>query len=303
MHSNKKRIHSNKKPMHSNKKSMHSNKKIYAFKQKNLCIQTKNLRIQTKNCAFKQKIYAFIQEIYAFKQKIYAFEQKISICHTPSYSHINLNKVTIKYQKYPKSKKIYAFKQKISICHTPANVIVPPTHHASYHDVGDLVVGPDGEHIVAGFALALPHQKTPVPTLVQHELLGVLTGQLPVEPSASKQPLWLVCIDLTYFRIIWPEDENCVFWKLLHEPSAWKQALWYDLFIYLTYFRIIWPEDENCVFESLRYEFITKNYFYYGSCPDIHITTPIPKTSTVMALLFQLDRGKLYGNFLNTGHS
>ena len=30
-------------------------------------------------------------------------------------------------------------------------------------------------------------------------------------------------------------------------------------------------------FESLRYKFITKNYFYYGSCPDIHITTPIPK--------------------------
>ena len=23
-------------------------------------------------------------------------------------------------------------------------------------------------------------------------------------------------------------------------------------------------------FESLRYKLITKNYFYYGSCPDIH---------------------------------
>ena len=30
-------------------------------------------------------------------------------------------------------------------------------------------------------------------------------------------------------------------------------------------------------FESLRYKLITKNDFYYGSCPDIHITTPIPK--------------------------
>ena len=30
-------------------------------------------------------------------------------------------------------------------------------------------------------------------------------------------------------------------------------------------------------FESLLYKLITKNDFYYGSCPDIHITTPIPK--------------------------
>ena len=30
-------------------------------------------------------------------------------------------------------------------------------------------------------------------------------------------------------------------------------------------------------FESLCYKLITKNYFYYGSCPDIHFTTPIPK--------------------------
>ena len=30
-------------------------------------------------------------------------------------------------------------------------------------------------------------------------------------------------------------------------------------------------------FESLRYKLITKNDFYYGSCPDIHIMTPIPK--------------------------
>ena len=30
-------------------------------------------------------------------------------------------------------------------------------------------------------------------------------------------------------------------------------------------------------FESLSYKLITKNDFYYGSCPDIHITTPIPK--------------------------
>ena len=40
--------------------------------------------------------------------------------------------------------------------------------------------------------------------------------------------------------------------------------------IYLTDFRIILPEDENCVFESLRYKLITKNDFYYGSCPDIY---------------------------------
>ena len=28
-------------------------------------------------------------------------------------------------------------------------------------------------------------------------------------------------------------------------------------------------------FESLRYKFITKNDFYYGSCPDIHISEKI----------------------------
>ena len=30
-------------------------------------------------------------------------------------------------------------------------------------------------------------------------------------------------------------------------------------------------------FESLRYKLITKNDFYYGSCPDIHFTTSIRK--------------------------
>ena len=30
-------------------------------------------------------------------------------------------------------------------------------------------------------------------------------------------------------------------------------------------------------FESLRYKLITKNDFYYGSCPDIHFMTPILK--------------------------
>ena len=34
---------------------------------------------------------------------------------------------------------------------------------------------------------------------------------------------------------------------------------------------------KTVLFESLRYRLITKNDFYYGSCPDIHITTPIPK--------------------------
>ena len=28
-------------------------------------------------------------------------------------------------------------------------------------------------------------------------------------------------------------------------------------------------------FESLRYKFITKNDFYHGSCPDIHITRSV----------------------------
>ena len=38
-------------------------------------------------------------------------------------------------------------------------------------------------------------------------------------------------------------------------------------------------------FESLRYKFITKNDFYYGSCPDIHITTPDSQKENQLLLL------------------
>ena len=51
-------------------------------------------------------------------------------------------------------------------------------------------------------------------------------------------------------------------------------------------------------FESLRYKLITKNDFYYGSCPDIHFTTPIPKRKTsypYQKLVFwELDSSKYF---------
>ena len=40
-------------------------------------------------------------------------------------------------------------------------------------------------------------------------------------------------------------------------------------------------------FESLRYKFITKNDFYYGSCPDIHIRLQFPKGKSVAAIVHQ----------------
>ena len=46
---------------------------------------------------------------------------------------------------------------------------------------------------------------------------------------------------------------------------------------------------KNVFFESLRYKLITKNDFYYGSCPDIHITTPIPKKENQLLLLLRED--------------
>ena len=44
-------------------------------------------------------------------------------------------------------------------------------------------------------------------------------------------------------------------------------------------------------FGSLHYKLITKNDFYYGSCPDIHFTTPIPKGK--ISCCYQVSRARL----------
>ena len=46
---------------------------------------------------------------------------------------------------------------------------------------------------------------------------------------------------------------------------------WYDLFVYIWHIlELFCLKMKTVFFESLLHKLITKNDFYYGSCPDIH---------------------------------
>lgn len=51
--------------------------------------------------------------------------------------------------------------------------------------MGDLVICPYGQHIVAGLALRLSNQETAVLAFLQYQLLSLLARQMSVEPPAN----------------------------------------------------------------------------------------------------------------------
>lgn len=53
------------------------------------------------------------------------------------------------------------------------------------HDMGDLVICPYGQHIVARLALRLSNQETAVLAFLQYQLLSLLARQMSVEPPAN----------------------------------------------------------------------------------------------------------------------
>ena len=70
------------------------------------------------------------------------------------------------------------------------------------------------------------------------------------------------------------EDEALKIGDSSHHVA--KEPATQHIWSFLEILELFCLKMKTAFFESLRYKLITKNDFYYGSCPDIHIRTPIP---------------------------